>query len=471
MTVQACGIYARISRDDAGDALGVSRQVADCAREAERRGWPVARHYIDNDVSASSGRLRPQYAAMLADLERGDLDAVIVWDVDRLTRTPAELETFIDLADRHSVALASIGGDVDLATPQGRLTARIKGSVARHEVEQQARRLRRKFQENAADGVPHGQTPFGYRRERVTNPDTGASTLVNVIDPEEAPVVREWYARVIGGETLRSIARDMNDRGILTKRGNKWTGAVIGHTMRRPVFCGLRTHKGEVVGAGNWEPIVSRDTWDRAVAILSDPSRKPGRGPIPRYLGSGIYRCGKCGGKMRPIVQAKDSPHRRAPSYGCEDCHKLTRKLEPVDDVVERVIVARLEREGAALDLAPDPTAERAAAEARDAIAARMDNAADQYAEGAITARQLTRITEKLKPELEAAERRLRLVQASSPLSGMTGPAAGEAWARASLEKRRAVLQELMEVTILPSGPGVRFSPEQVKITWKGDSE
>ncbi|WP_298712802.1 recombinase family protein [uncultured Micrococcus sp.] len=471
MSVQAGGIYARISRDDEGMALGVARQLEDCRREAERRGWPILREYVDNDVSASNGRLRPEYAALLDDIARRDLDALVVWDVDRLTRTPAELETFIDLSDRHHVALASIGGDVDLSTPQGRLTARIKGSVARHEVEQQSRRLRRKFQASAAQGVPHGRTPFGYRRERQRDPETGAEVVLNVVYPPEAALIRDWYARVIAGESLRSIARDMNERGVTTTRGNKWSGAVLGHTMRRPVMCGLRVHKGEIVGPGNWEPIVDRDTWERAVAVLSDPSRRPGRGPMPRYLGSGIYRCGKCGGKMRPIVQAKEAPIPRAPAYGCESCHKLTRKLEAVDEVVEAVIIARLEREDTALDLAADPSVERQAREVRDAALARLDNAADQYADGTITARQLARITDRLKPELGAAEARLQRLQSSSVVHGMTGPGAGKAWRAAPLEKKRAVLNELASITILPSGPGVRFSPEQVRITWKGQDD
>ena len=136
MNAEACGIYARISRDDDGTALGVARQIADCAAEAGRRSWPVLRIFEDNDVSATKAKRRPEYENLLAAIEAGTIDALIVWDVDRLTRTPAELERFIDLADRHHLALASIGGEVDLATPQGRLTARIKGSVARHEVEQ-----------------------------------------------------------------------------------------------------------------------------------------------------------------------------------------------------------------------------------------------------------------------------------------------------------------------------------------------
>lgn len=469
-TVQSCGVYARISRDDDGSALGVARQLQDCEREAERRGWPISRKFIDNDVSASSGRVRPEYQAMLSEIEAGAIDAVIVWDVDRLTRTPSELETFIELTDRHAVALASIGGDVDLATPQGRLTARIKGNVARHEVEQQSRRLKRKFQANAANGQPHGVVPFGYRREKITDEAGRPIGNRDVPIPEEAAIIREWYQRVLSGETLRSIAKDATSRGIVTRQGKPWPGVSIGRALRRPAYAGWRVHQDQIVGKGNWEPIIDQDTFDRVTAVLTDPNRRPTRGPEPRYLGSGIYLCGKCGEVMRPIVQAKESPHRRAPSYGCSGCHRLTRKLQDVDEVVEAVVIARLSAPDVQLDLSPDPGAWRTAADARDAIVARMDSAADQYAEGTITARQLARINERLKADLEAAERKVRTLQPVRVLDGMTGPDAEQAWKAASLEKRREVLRALVTVTILATGPGVRFSPEQVKFDWKVQS-
>src|SRR5699024_9514765 len=152
MTGRRAGIYARISKDD-GSALGVGRQIEDCTAEAGRRGWTVGDQFIDNNVSASKVKPRPEYTRMIEAVERGDIDAVVVWDVDRLTRKPAELETFIDLADRHGLSLASVGGEIDLSTPQGRLTARIKGSVARHEAEQMGRRIARKAEQTAREGL------------------------------------------------------------------------------------------------------------------------------------------------------------------------------------------------------------------------------------------------------------------------------------------------------------------------------
>ncbi len=159
MSVPA-GIYLRISRDSEGLGLGVKRQLADCEKLVQRLGWEVAQVYEDNDVSATRIKPRPAYTRMMRDVECGLIKAVAVWDVDRLTRTPRELEDVIDHADRLGLKLASVGGDIDLATEQGRMMARMKGTVARYEVEQQRRRLKAKHNELAASGAHIGQAPI-----------------------------------------------------------------------------------------------------------------------------------------------------------------------------------------------------------------------------------------------------------------------------------------------------------------------
>ncbi len=105
----AAGVYARISSDEEDDRLGVTRQVDDCTAEARRRKWRIVDTYIDNDVSATRSKVRPEYRRMLADITAGRINGLIVWDVDRLTRTPRELEDIIDLADRNGLSLASVG--------------------------------------------------------------------------------------------------------------------------------------------------------------------------------------------------------------------------------------------------------------------------------------------------------------------------------------------------------------------------
>jgi site-specific DNA recombinase len=461
-TVQSCGIYARISSDD-GTALGVGRQIDDCTAEARRRGWPVAQVFTDNDVSATKAKRRPEYELLLEAIEARTIDALVVYDVDRLTRTPAELERFIDLADRHHTALASVGGEVDLATPQGRLTARIKGSVARHEVEQMSRRLKRKFAENAKEGKAHGVTPFGYRRERVNDEKGRDVGYREVLDGAEAEAIRELYAMVIAGHTLRSLAKHLNDRGFRTGRGNPFQGNVVGTMLRRPRYAGHRTHAKQIISKGDWEPVVSQDTYDQALAVLSNPGRRITHGLEPKHLLSGIALCGRCGSALRPNISS-----RREPTYACPGCMKLTRKMAPVHEVVEKVIVGRLSQPDALELKTRKPDALRAAVTARDAVLARMDAAADSFAQGITTARQLARMNEQLKVQLDAAERDVMRNQPLRILDGMTGAGAAEAWKSIPIERQRTIIRALVTVTVLPSGPGIKFSPEQVRIEWNG---
>ena len=91
--VRAAAVYARISSDQEGTALGVKRQLADCRKLAGELGWPVAEEYVDNDLSAFSGKRRPGYERMLADVAEGSRDAVIVYHLDRLTRRRSSWNT------------------------------------------------------------------------------------------------------------------------------------------------------------------------------------------------------------------------------------------------------------------------------------------------------------------------------------------------------------------------------------------
>lgn len=93
-------IYVRISSDPTGQGLGVARQRSSCAAKAQAVGWSVTEVYEDNDISATTGRTRPAYQRMLADLDSGRVDAVVVWDLDR----PPLAETVADVARAHGTA-------------------------------------------------------------------------------------------------------------------------------------------------------------------------------------------------------------------------------------------------------------------------------------------------------------------------------------------------------------------------------
>ena len=131
---RAAAIYARISSDSEGTGLGVARQVSDCRALADRLGWPVAEVYQDNDLSAYSGKRRPAFERLMADLSDGTRDAVIVYHVDRLTRRPIELEQFVTALDTAGVRnVRFVVGDSDLTTGDGLMVVRILAAMAANE--------------------------------------------------------------------------------------------------------------------------------------------------------------------------------------------------------------------------------------------------------------------------------------------------------------------------------------------------
>ena len=174
-------VYLRISSDPSGQQLGVNRQREDCEKLCADKGW-IPTPYIDNDTSASLGKHRPGYEKMLADIRDGRIGAVVCWDLDRLHRRPIELEAFMSLADEKQLALATVSGDVDLSTAQGRLVARQK----------------------AEQGRPQWKRAFGYLDD------------TRQPDPATAPLVKEAYAAILGGASLADVCRLWNDAEAFT---------------------------------------------------------------------------------------------------------------------------------------------------------------------------------------------------------------------------------------------------------------
>ncbi|MEN0083134.1 MAG: recombinase family protein [Leifsonia sp.] len=160
----AAAIYARISSDQTGEGLGVKRQLEDCRRLAGERGWVVAAEYVDNDISAYSGKARPNYDRMLADIEHGRVDAVLVYHLDRLTRRPAELEHFIDVCTAARVDVTTVTGDIGLGNDNGLMIARITSAMAAAESGRKSARMKRKMLQNAQMGKPNSGGARPYER-------------------------------------------------------------------------------------------------------------------------------------------------------------------------------------------------------------------------------------------------------------------------------------------------------------------
>ncbi len=348
------------------------------------------------------------------------------------------------------------------------MTARIKGTVARHESEQMSRRLKRKFDEKAEAGTPHGATAYGYQRIVETDASGKRISFRDELDVEQAAVLREAARRMLAGESLRAIATDFNARHIPPPRRGRWSSTTLRQVMVRDRNAALRRHRGQVIGAAAWPTIYDRGTHDRILALLTDPGRRPSRGSTRRHLLTGLARCGRDGCDGTMVVncgRVAGNGKRQPPAYVCSTCHRIRRKESDVDAVVEGVMVARLQKPDALSALAAgDPAEARRARADVAALEARLELAADEYADGSITGAQMRRITERLRPKIDFARSAANRAEPSAVISNVAGPDADARWKAAPLEVKRSLIEMLLTITILPAGPGKPFDPEHIKI-------
>lgn len=465
-------IYCRLSKDDAGDQLGVRRQERDCRALALRRGWEVVEVFVDDDVSAYVPGRRPSYARLLDAIRGGWVDAVLMYDLDRLHRHPWELEEFFRTCDATGLSLlASVSGDVDLGTNDGRLVARIMGAVAKKASDDTSRRLKRKFDDKATNGEPHGARPFGYEVDGVT------------IREDEAALIRRAAADVLLGESLNAVARRWTEAGAPTpQKAKAWSGTSVRTILTGPHQAGLRRHRGEIVGEGAWPAIIDRVTYERIVSMLADPGRRL-TSPPRRQPFTGLVRCDLCGASMdRDIVhsrKATTSASRPAwATYKChkrpgrENCGRLSVAAEPVEALVVEAVLQRLaapelaEMVGRKRATGTDDTAEEIAA-----CESRRSELAEMWAAGDVSRAEWMTAKRLLDARLDAARRRLARTSGSEAVSPYVG--AGDllraSWPSLSPDQRRAILAAVIErVSIRPATRRGRiFDSNRVEVTWR----
>ncbi|WP_447646762.1 recombinase family protein [Nocardioides zeae] len=291
-------IYCRISKDREGAGLGVGTQEADCRALAAELGATIVSVHTDNDVSAYSGKPRPGYQALLADVENGRIDSVLVWHTDRLHRSPSELESYIATCEPRGVRTYTVkAGPIDLSTPAGQLVARQLGAVARYEIDHARERMHRAKQRSADSGRwKGGRRPFGYEADGVT------------IRESEAALIRDAADQVLAGVAIRAIARSWNESGSTTTTGKPWTLHGPRRVLLRPRNAGLMEHRGEVIGEAEWPAILEAEKWRAVVRLLEDPSRRTNNtNSAVRWLGSGLFRCGVCGEGSAPTARVRAS--------------------------------------------------------------------------------------------------------------------------------------------------------------------
>lgn len=474
--------YLRQSMDRDGNEYGIERQRKDVETLVAQRGWAIVETFVDNDVSATSRKPRPAFDRMMQLVDEGGVDVIVSRHVDRLLRKLAELESVMERCQAHGVVIVTASDGVDTSTDGGRLVARILASVGQGEVERKSARQKSATVQAAAQGRwIGGRRAFGYEADGVT------------IRPGEAEAIREGYTMILAGEPVTAVMRAWNDRGLKSTQNkrdgspNTWARGGTRDVLLNPRNAGLRRHRPEnsheafrqnpeafIVGRAEWPGVVDEDTWRAAVRILVSPDRR--RPAInAQALLTGVGRCGRCAADGIDSTMHTGGARRHYRTYRCKtNPSHLARQAEPIEEYVEAVMVERLSRPDALSVFAPtvEAVTRDLGAEA-DTLRRRLNDLAEDYADGAVTRQQFRTANDRVRSRLGELETEMATAGAADLVAPLvTSGDVAAAWADLTTPRKRNVIDALAVVTMLPLGRGRhRFTPESfaetIEIDWR----
>ena len=247
---------------------------------------------------------------------------------------------------------------------------------------------------------------------------------------------------MLGGRSLRSIADEWNTRDLPTTGGKPWSNLQVRRTLKRPLYAGLVEHDGRIVGRGQWAAPIDEDTHHGLVALLTDRERNRGGGTFEtKHMGSGVYRCGKCGGRLYATF-----PHGHGTLYySCRDGRNhLARQGAPLDEYIEQLVLnwlrgtdihTRLGDGGDHVD-AGELHAKR------EALRARLNQLADMLDSDDIDIEQFQRLTPRTREKLADVDGQLAELARRNPVADLiaAGDKVEKHWAALSPDMRGKVV-------------------------------
>lgn len=371
---QRCAIYTRKSSEEGLEqefnSLDAQREACEAYTASQKaEGWVALRDRYD-DGGFSGGTLeRPALKQLLADIEAGLIDVVVVYKIDRLSRSLMDFAKLVDVFDRCGVTFVSVTQSFNTTTSMGRLTLNILLSFAQFEREVIGERIRDKFAASRKRGMwMGGFVPLGYEvKDR--------KLIVNV---SEAALVRHIFERFIRVGSVTLVVRELQSEGRVSKRGKPFDKGVLYKLLNNRVYVGAAVHKGTSY-PGEHDAIIDDDTFEKAQLILATNSHM--RGAVTRSVTPALLRgvmFTETGRAMTPAYTKKGSRlYRYYVSTDAIRGRGTTGSVAPLRlpaDVVETAVVREIRRLVRAPEIVAQAVAaarrELASIDERDAVAA-----------------------------------------------------------------------------------------------------
>lgn len=321
------GIYIRVSTEDqARDGFSINAQKEKLTKYAEANDWSIFDYYIDDGISGKNLDGRPEVTRMLKDVEEGKINNILIYKLDRLTRSVRDLIYLIELFEKHSCTFNSQTEKIDTSNAVGRMFVKIIGIFAEFERENLAERVSFGYEQKTREGnYTNTQGVYGY--------DYIPKEQKLVVNIEEKDLVNRIFDLYIDGKSYFKIAFKLNEENVPTKRGGHWSATTISSIIHNPLYIGkVRYGVGKknkerafTVDGNSIEPIIDLEKWNKANRIIE--TRKHFN--VRRYPNENSYffhiiKCGNCGGNMSARQQTQNG--KLYITYTCNNaCRGFTR--------------------------------------------------------------------------------------------------------------------------------------------------
>ena len=349
-----CAVYSRKSTteglEQSFNSLDAQRESCEAyIRSQQHDGWVCLPDCYDDGGFTGANIDRPAMKRLLADIEAGKIDCVVVYKVDRLSRSLLDFARLMHLFEEKRVSFVSVTQSFNSATSMGRLVLNVLLSFAQFEREIISERTRDKIAATRRKGKwGGGHAPLGY--------DADPATGKLVVNDDEAEIVRGVFDLYVRHESLLPAVRAIAAKGWLTKRWRTRGGAERGgqpfdrvslHRMlTSPLYLGKVSHKGTLF-PGEHAAIVPAEVWQRVQGLLRRNGRAGG-GVVRNSFGAllkGLLRCGPCGCAMTPS-HSKKGEGKRYFYYACTRAQRRGKEACPSRSVpaaqIERVVVEQM---------------------------------------------------------------------------------------------------------------------------------
>ncbi len=288
--VQRCAVYTRKSSEEGLEqdfnSLQAQREACEAFIKSQAgEGWRLVKTAYDDGGISGGTMERPALKRLLSDIDEGRIDVVVVYKVDRLTRSLADFAKIVEIFDAHHVSFVSITQQFNTTTSMGRLTLNVLLSFAQFEREVTGERIQDKIAASKRKGMwMGGGLPLGY--------DLSDRRLV--VNPAEAETVRLIFQLYHELKTLRRVRNELDRRSIVSKRwvskggvrhgGFRFHRGALYHLLANPIYVGEIRHK-KVTYPGQHEPIIERAKWQRVQEMLNQRAAHPRGGSITKTTG------------------------------------------------------------------------------------------------------------------------------------------------------------------------------------------